>query len=136
MLSIFDDASAQAALDQPLEPNLRTLIADRLSDAAAIGLADQTHIVVVQPGDSEAMLQEELGWSPLVNPRTGERYGSPCFEPYWSWLQDVGGYHELILTVGNFGFAFMILVQDAEGVPADLLAMCRAHAGEGGGCGF
>lgn len=127
MISIYDEASARAALDQPPEPALRTLIVDRLSDATAIGLADQTHIVVVQLGDTEAKLQEELGWSPLVNPMTGERYGSPGFEPYWSWLQDVGGWFELIHTVGNSGFAYLLLIERTDGVLPELLTLCAEY---------
>lgn len=121
MLSIYDEATAIAALRQPLDPTLRTIITDRLADAAKIGLADQTHIVVVQAGDSEDAITGELGWSLLVNPMTEVRYGDPAFEPYWSWLQDLGGWHELVVTVGNSGFAYLILVEQAD---TTLSAMC------------
>jgi len=123
MLSIYDKVSARAALDQPLEPSLRTIITNRLADAASIGLSDQTHIIVIRPGDTEAMLLEELGWSPLVNPMTEARFGETGFTPYWSWLQDLGGWFELIHTVGNSGFAYTFLVEDAE--DSLLAQLCR-----------
>ena len=128
MLSIYDEASALTALSQPLDPVLRTLITNRLTDAHAIGLADQTHIVVIQPGDIEAMLLDEIGWSPLVNPLTEVRFGSPDFEPYWAWLQDLGGWFELLHPVGNSGFAYILLVSRSHGVPPELLAMCEGGA--------
>jgi len=125
MLSIYDEATATAALGQPLDPALRTIITDRLADAAEIGLTDQTHIVVIQPGDSEDLIAGEIGWSLLINPMTEMRYGDPAFEPYWSWLQDLGGWHELVVTVGNSGFAYLILIEQAAGTLPELLAMCE-----------
>ena len=130
MLSIFDAASAAAVLAQPLSPALRALITDRLNDAQAIGLSDQTHILVVEPGDTEEAIRQEIGWSPLVHPIDGVPFGTGEFLPHWSWLQDVGGYYELLHTVGNFGFAYILLIKDAPGVPAELVAMCRQYAGE------
>ena len=126
MLSIYDQASALKVLSQPLDQVLRTLITNRLADAHAIDFADQTHIVVVQPGDTEAMLLEEIGWSPLVDPLNEERFGSPDFEPYWAWLQDLGGWFELLHPVGNSGFAYILLISRSPGVLPELLAMCEA----------
>lgn len=130
MLSLYDAATGAAVLDQPLNPALRTLIADRLSDARLLGLADLTHIVVIQPGDAEQALRQELGWSPLENPIDGDRFGTANFLPYWPWLQDLGGWYELLHPVGNDGFAYILLIENAEGTLADLLAMCRQYAEE------
>jgi hypothetical protein len=127
MLSIYDEASADEALNQPLDPALRSILTGRLADAAAIGLADLTHIVAIQPGDTEAMLTDELGWSPLVNPIDEIRYGETGFMPFWSWLEDLTDYYEIIVSSGNAGFAYLLLVQQAKGVLPDLLRMCREH---------
>lgn len=131
MLSIYDEASAAAVLNQPLEPNLRTLLTGRLSDAAAIGLAELTHLVVIEPGDTEDMLLNELGWSPLVNPIDETRYGDRDFVPYWSWQEDLGDWYELVHPVGNSGFAYIVLIQKVEGVLRDLLLMCRDQSEDG-----
>ncbi len=128
MLSIYDEASAAAVLNQPLDPALRSILTGRLADAAAIGLADLTHIAVIQPGDTEVMLIDELGWSPLVNPIDEVRYGETGFLPYWGWLEDLAsGWYELVHPVGNAGFAYILLIQRAEGVLPELLRMCREH---------
>ncbi len=47
----------------------------------------------------------------------------------FDYIEDHGGWFELIVTVGNDGFAFVLFVRDCEGVDPELLAMCRAHAG-------
>lgn len=125
MLSIYDRATALDAFDQPLDPVLRSILSDRLTHAAAIGLADQTHIIVIRPGDTEAMLVEEIGWSPLIDPMSEARYGEPGFQSYWAWFQDLGGWYELLHTVGNSGFAYLLLIEEAEGVWPELLEMCR-----------
>jgi len=131
MLKIQDEISANAALNHPLNPALRKIIADHWARAASQGLADQTYIAVIQPGDTEAMLINELGWSPVVDPQTEFRFGEPDFQPYWAWLQDLGGWYQLIHSVGNAGFAYILLIQKSDGVLADLLAMCRRYAGGG-----
>lgn len=125
MLSIYDEATALAAFDQPLNPALRKILSDRLADAAAIGLADQTHIIVIQPGDTEALIEGEIGWSLLIDPMSEIRYGEPGFQSYWAWFQDLGGWYELLHTVGNSGFAYIILIQQAAGTVPELLNMCR-----------
>lgn len=128
MLSIYDSASAKEALNQPLDPNLRKCITAKLEQAKAAGRADLTHILVIQPGDTEAVVIDEIGFSPLGDPADGTRFGEPGFQPYWAWLEDAGGWHEIIVTIGNAGFAYLIYVMRAEGVLPDLLAMCSAHA--------
>jgi hypothetical protein len=128
MLSIYDAASAAAALAQPLDSALRKFVTDRLHDAETTGLADLTHILVITPGTTERMIQEEIGWSPLVHPVDGVRFGTEGFLPYWSWLEGLGGWFELIHSVGN-NFAYILLIADEEGVLPDLLQLCRTSPG-------
>lgn len=45
---------------------------------------------------------------------------------YWDHLQDRGDHFELIDTIGNSGFAFILLIDKAAW--PELVAMCRAHA--------
>ncbi len=47
----------------------------------------------------------------------------------FDYIEDHGGWFELIVTVGNDGFAFILFVRNRDGVDPELLAMCRAHAG-------
>jgi hypothetical protein len=85
-----------------------------------LGLADLTHIVVIEPGDSEADIEDAIGFSPLVSRIDGIRHQSD-----WDWIEKHEGYLELVYTVSNDGFAFLVLVQDVPGVLPELLALCR-----------
>ena len=136
MLSLPDAAAIRAALNQPLEPRLVAILADELATAEACELENLTYILVIQPGDTEEAIKREIGWSPLVNPIDEVRFGTAGFVPYWVALEDLGGWYQLIHAIGNDGFAFILLIEDAAGTPADLLAMCRHYAGEGEGCVF
>lgn len=128
MISIYDNDTLAAALAQPIEPELAQLIRDRWDDAEAMGLADLTHLLLVQPGDEEAEIEQEIGFRPSVNPIDGIIYGAADFVPYWAWLEDLGLAWELLHTVGDEGFAYLFFVQKAKGVPAVLQHMCREYA--------
>jgi hypothetical protein len=123
MLNLPDRATQLAVLHQPLEPVLHGLIKGRVQDAAALCLSDATHIVCIEPYDTEADLIDALGFSPLVS-----RLDGLPLQPDWDWIERHTGWWELVYTVGNDGFAFLVLVQDAPGVLPDLLALCRVAA--------
>jgi hypothetical protein len=133
MMSLHDRAAFEQALHRPLAPDLRDLLERHIKHAERAGLLDLTHILVIQPGDTEVAIVEEIGWSPLVSPRDGIRYGSAGFTPYWDWLQAHAGWFELTLCVGNTGFAYILLIDRAAGTLPDLLALCAAYAS--GPCG-
>lgn len=127
MISIYDTATLTAALAQPMKAELRGHIERHILLARQNGLAaDATHLVVIQPGDTERQIEAETGFSPVVD-QQGLRYGDPGFIPYWDHLQDLGDHFELIDTIGNSGFAFILLIEQAEGVWSELLALCQQH---------
>ena len=127
MISIFDAASLSAALATKLDPRLRVLIEQRIASARKNGLAEMTHIVVVQPGDTEAVIVAEIGWSPLVNPIDECRHGQSGFVAPWDWFQMHDRWCEMVVTVGDSGFAFILLIEDAPDADPELLELCRAH---------
>ncbi|KXU30231.1 hypothetical protein A0J57_21045 [Sphingobium sp. 22B] len=116
----------KAALLLPLDPALRRLLSDRIQDAIACGLEGLTYIIVVEPGDGEADFIREGAFSPFWNPLSETRYSDPAHIPPWDWAERLDGWGwEFIRTVGNDGFAFIVLVPDSEGVDPRLRAMCR-----------
>lgn len=133
MLSFYTAAAIAAApTNASVDPALRLLLADRVHDWAATGLLGLTHLLIVQPGDTEEDIVEEVAFSPLVNPIDGFRWGSADFQPHHDWLERRGGWFELVFAVGNDGFAFVLFVQDADGADPELLSLCRACAAAGG----
>lgn len=125
MLSLPDRAAMDNALTLPLRADIKAILQERISQVIADGLDGLTHIVVLGPGDTEAMLKDEVLFSPLE--WEGRRYGQPGFDPWWDWLHDHGGWFELIYCVGNSGFAFLLFLEDSDHPAlADLLDMCRS----------
>lgn len=130
MLSFDNRAAIEAALNLPLEPRLHRLLTDRVEHYRAAGVLDLTHMLVIEPGNTEQDIADAIDFSPVVNSMDGSRYGSAGFQPYWDgplWRHD--GWFELIVTVGNGGFAFVLLIADADGVLPELLDLCRTNAG-------
>ncbi len=125
MILIDSRASLARVLALDLPPGLAALIRRRADDLAE--LMDWTELLVVTAGDREDDIVREVGFSPLVAPVDGARFGEPGFEPFWDHLVDHDGWFELSVSFGST-FAYLLLVHDAEGVPADLLDLCRRHA--------
>ena len=126
MIAIHDRADMAQGLALELDTQLRAILTDSIT-ALTEDLIDATSIIVVQPGDTEADLIREAGFSPLVEPFDGARFGTPGFHPWWDWLQDHGGVFEMIVTFGGT-YACTLLIRDADGTLPELLDLCRAHA--------
>jgi hypothetical protein len=134
MLSFHDAASVAASPAAVSNPHLQQLLTDAVIHWQAAGLLELTHLLIIQPGDTGDAFVEEVGFSPLVNPLDGSRFGGPSFTPYHDDLQDRCGWFELTVTVGNSGFAFVLFIQDAEGVNPELLSLCRTFVGGAAPC--
>jgi hypothetical protein len=122
MLS-YNEAAALAAAptNSSIDPNLRSV----LRHWAAADLLDLTYLVIVQPGDSERTLLDTVGYSPLVDPLSGKRFGDEGFVPSFDWLKLNGQHYELIETVSNDGFAFVLFIPDSQRTDPQLLQLCR-----------
>ncbi len=79
-MKVFATAAAIVAAPQDTtDPRLAELLANRGRDWASTGLLDLTLLLVVEAGDTEESIVEAAGFSPLVNPIDGIRWGSPGF---------------------------------------------------------
>ena len=129
MIAIYDRASMAQAMRLDLEPQLRSLLERRSASlSTAYGdLGDATEFFVVQSGDRESDIVEELGFSPLVEPMDGARFGTKGFRPYWDHLVRHDGYYELAISYGGT-FATLIFIQDDSSVLPALRALCLEFA--------
>ncbi len=130
MLSYDNAAAIAAAHEDATDPQLQQLLTDRVHDWSATGLLDLTHLLIIEAGDTEENLVEAVCFSPLNNPLDGRRFGSRNFVPNWDWFERHSGFFELMFTVGNDGFAFVLLIENVVGVDPELLSLCRAYAGD------
>ena len=129
MLSFHDAAAIAAApTTAPLHPTLKQLIADRVHDWTATDLLDLTHLLIVQAGDTEEAILDEVAFSPVINPIDGRRFGSKGFEPCWDWLERHDDCWELIMTVADSGFAFVLFIEDRDGIDPQLRQLCQTYA--------
>lgn len=126
MITIFNEQDARNITD----PELLELVQGHLITAKENGLEDLTVIAVIEPADSEQTFIDELGFSPLQNPLTETRFGDPDFIPAWDWLEVHPGWYELIFTVGDDGFAYILLVP-SEAKESDLTRLCERYGGRG-----
>lgn len=131
MISLSDAAFIKCAVKLRLEPRLHRLIRRRVEGLRSRfggDLLDRTHILVVQAGDSESDIRSEVGFSPLESPFDQARYGTAGFDPFWDWLKRHDGWFEMIVTVGDGGFAYVLLIEDDVRIPENLLRLCREWA--------
>ena len=131
MLSFHDAAAIAAApTTASIDPALKQLIADRVYDWTATDLLGLTHLVIVQPGDTEADIMIATGYSPLVNPLDGSRFGSPSYVPPFDFLQQHGRWAELIQTISNDGWALVLFFDIGDGADPALRSLCREYVEE------
>lgn len=116
MISLHDRDLIESVFSAPLPSWLANALADRIKRTLAAGLGDFTNILVVEAEDTEDQIVEAIGFSPLNDPFGGTRYGHPGFLPGWAWLVTLPSAFEMIVTVGDSGFAYVLLIEDA---PAD-----------------
>lgn len=127
MISLPNFYAMQAALSRPLEPSMHRLLSCRVADIMACGLAGLSHILVIEPGDGEEDFLHAAAFSPFRNPLSDSRYGDPDFYPHWDWAGRTDGIFEWFTTVGNAGFAFIVIVPETDDINPALLSMLRKH---------
>lgn len=128
MLSIRDSATMQRALSGPLDPNLKTILLDRLdllAEFADWDLGDLAHFHVVEPGDSVEVIEKELGFSPFVNFVDGAKFPDPAFMPSWEHLVARGTWYDFVFALSDSGFGINLLVPNRDDIEPTLLYLCR-----------
>lgn len=118
MIDLPSIESIKATLNQPLDGALKRLLEDRLADTIHCGLQDYTHVLVVEAGDTEQQIVEAIGFSPLAT-----RIDNRANCPDWDWCERHPGWWELLYTIGNDGFAYILLIEDRDNLP--LARLCR-----------
>ncbi|MBK9011121.1 hypothetical protein [Novosphingobium sp.] len=106
---IYDDATLAAALAATCDDTSRTLIERIAHDAKASDLWELTCIVLVEQNDTAQVFGGVLGFPPSTGPLGGE---GEQFEPYWCWKERHGEWIELMMTAGNSGFAWFMVMPE------------------------
>ncbi|MXO74839.1 hypothetical protein GRI40_06345 [Altererythrobacter aerius] len=122
MLTMYDDATLEVALKAVPASAIRDTLMRVVHDAKACDLWSLTCVLVIETGDDGAELRETLGFDPLTGPL---HEPGTTFEPYWSRLERHSDHYEMLITAGNEGFAYFVLVPDNTG--AALARFLAAH---------
>lgn len=118
---IIDSSEAMArALDQPIDQDLKRLLAlrrDQLLNDTGGGcdLRELALFVVVEPGDSLPAIEEAAGY-PVVT------------DGGFEWVERHERWFEAVTILSDDGFGTVLLVPDEQGVDATLLAQLREEA--------
>jgi len=120
MLLIRNAENLALALDSPIDPKLKHLLALRrnqlLTDTGSDHeLGDLVHFVVAEPFDTIAAIETGIGF-PLFT------------EPAFEWVRDHGGWLEGVVILSDDGFGIALFVPDAKGLDPRILSILRDQA--------
>ena len=120
MLIIRNAADLARALDSPIDPQLKHLLALRrdqlLTDTGGDHeLGDLVQFVAVEPNDTIAAVETATGF-PLFT------------EPAFEWVQDHGGWFEGIVILSDDGFGIALFVADCDEIDSRMLSVMRDQA--------
>ena len=128
------------ATSQITDPYIRDLVSLRWSQVLAGEPYDYDrhgYMVVVEPGDTVEQLEQEIGLPILHGLFDDVPYGDPDFAPCFDILEEhvyekrnaeQHRIYEMVFISNDDGFATTVFVPATEGIPGDLLAMCRSFA--------
>ena len=131
VISIRNSQSMEFALSCPLDSHLRLLLKrrlDMLSEFSDFDLSELAQWTIVEPGDSIATIEAELGFSPFVNFVDEARYPDLAYQPSWEWLIAHGTWFELCYALSDSGFGIILLVPNRPDVEPALLELFDAFA--------
>lgn len=131
MITIYDSADMARVLSGPIDPDLKTILLERLELLAEFSewdIADLAHFLVCEPEDSIEAIEHELTFSPMV-----------CFDGYrfpderfasgmWEFCIKRQGYFNLTFCRCDAGLANCLLVPDRDDMEPTLLRLCRLYA--------
>ena len=123
------------ATSQITDPYIHELVSLRWSQILAGEPYDYDrhgYMVVVEPGDTVEQLEQEIGLPILHGLFDDIPFGdddfTPCFDILEEHSYEAIRIYEMVFISNDDGFATTVFVPAAEGIPGDLLAMCRSFA--------
>jgi len=86
------------------------------------------YMVVVEPGDTVAQLEQETGCCITRDLFDETRYGEADFAPSYESLEEHDACYEMLFITNDDGFAITVFIPKVEGIARDLLALCADYA--------
>ena len=127
-MQIIRDPAETALITDPvlrhlIETTITALSEDYPYDPDVLG-----YFLIVEPGDTIAELDAQIGFSILANRWTGIRVDAPGSTQHFEVLEEHAGYFEMVFIVSDDGCNGIELIVPLRGVAPELLAMCARYA--------
>jgi hypothetical protein len=117
------DAIADSELRQLVQKTIAALSEDCPYDPDVLG-----YFLIVEPGDSLASINAQIGFDILVNKWTGNRFDQPGYTQSFEILDEHANWFEMVFLIDDSGFGIEVYIPKADGIDPDLLAMCQRYA--------
>jgi hypothetical protein len=132
LMQIVRDPADAARISDPelrsrVQKTMAALSEDNPYDAEALG-----YFLIVQRGDTLAMLDAQIGFSILTNRWSGIRFDQPGYTPAFEILEEHAGYYEMVFIISDDGYGIEVLIPKAIDIP-ELLDLCQTYALAAGG---
>ena len=126
-MQIIRDPADTASIADPallalVQKTIAALSPDGPYDPDVLG-----YFLIVQPGDTIAMLDAQLGFPILTNKWTDCRFDQPGYTQHFEILEEHAGYFEIVFLLDDSGYGIEVIVPKAIDLP-ELLAMCNRFA--------
>ena len=117
--------------DRVQQPAVRELARSRLQFLAAeemLGGDTPSSVVVMEEGDSAALLSQRLGFDVLAGRYSDWRYHDREYAPTFETIDEHLTCFETVFVLSDYGDGVIVLVPKQQGIDPDLLAMCAMYA--------
>jgi hypothetical protein len=109
------------------DPDVRRLVQrrfDQICDGEVYDYDRHGELIVVEPGDSVAALEEASGCPILHNPYERTRFGQPDFSPVFEAIDEHVACFEIVAILNDDGFGVAMFVPKHPDIDPELLSMC------------
>jgi hypothetical protein len=124
MQIIRDPATAIAdpELRQLVQKTIAALSEDYPYDPDVLG-----YFLIVEPGDTLALLNAQIGFDILANRWTGIRFDQPGYTQAFEILDEHANWFEMVFIISDDGYGIQVFIPKGVALP-ELLAMCLRFA--------
>ena len=127
-MQIIRDPAETALITDPVLRHLIETTITALSEDYPYDPGELGYFLIVEPGDTIAELDAQIGFSILANRWTGIRFDAPGYTQHFEVLDEHAGYFEMVFVTDDTGLGVEIFIGQVAGIDPDLIAMCQQYA--------
>ena len=127
-MKIIDGTSLATA---EIDPSIRSMLEIRYAqilDGEPYNYDQHGYMIVVEPRDSMASLEQFSGMKLFHDIFTGVPWNDPDYSPAFEVAEEHPGCFELVYILNDDGFAITVWIPKSEGIDPELLSLCRTYA--------